>query len=119
MIHVSGKFLDDVLWKEFVELDNVLEKYIDDITSKIIAESVFDGSADEEVVQQPLIASDVPSTPLPVISAKPAMPSPAPRITPPPQVQLNPEVPPFKKVPRNAPCPCGSGKKFKKCCGKR
>ncbi|MFO7685462.1 MAG: preprotein translocase subunit SecA [Desulfobacterales bacterium] len=23
-----------------------------------------------------------------------------------------------KKVGRNAPCPCGSGKKFKKCCGK-
>ncbi len=24
-----------------------------------------------------------------------------------------------KKVGRNAPCPCGSGKKFKKCCGRR
>jgi SWIM/SEC-C metal-binding protein len=23
-----------------------------------------------------------------------------------------------KKVGRNEPCPCGSGKKFKKCCGK-
>ncbi len=23
-----------------------------------------------------------------------------------------------KKVPRNSPCPCGSGKKFKQCCGK-
>ncbi|MFK7871112.1 MAG: SEC-C metal-binding domain-containing protein [Roseobacter sp.] len=22
-----------------------------------------------------------------------------------------------QKVGRNAPCPCGSGKKFKKCCG--
>ena len=22
------------------------------------------------------------------------------------------------KVGRNAPCPCGSGKKYKKCCGK-
>ena len=25
---------------------------------------------------------------------------------------------PRPKVDRNAPCPCGSGKKFKKCCGK-
>jgi uncharacterized protein YchJ len=28
---------------------------------------------------------------------------------------------PNKKVPsvgRNQPCPCGSGKKFKKCCGR-
>ena len=24
----------------------------------------------------------------------------------------------FKNVGRNDPCPCGSGKKFKKCCGK-
>ena len=23
-----------------------------------------------------------------------------------------------KKIPRNAPCPCGSGKKYKHCCGK-
>lgn len=22
---------------------------------------------------------------------------------------------PFRKLPRNEPCPCGSGKKFKKC----
>ncbi len=23
-----------------------------------------------------------------------------------------------KKVGRNAPCPCGSGKKYKRCCGR-
>ncbi|MCK4727443.1 MAG: SEC-C domain-containing protein, partial [Desulfobacterales bacterium] len=23
-----------------------------------------------------------------------------------------------KKVGRNQPCPCGSGKKYKKCCGR-
>ena len=22
-----------------------------------------------------------------------------------------------KKIPRNSPCPCGSGKKYKHCCG--
>src|SRR4051812_14533363 len=27
-----------------------------------------------------------------------------------------PVVDPFKGVGRNDPCPCGSGKKFKKCC---
>ena len=27
------------------------------------------------------------------------------------------QVAPPGKVPRNAPCPCGSGKKYKKCCG--
>ncbi len=33
-----------------------------------------------------------------------------------------PAIPPLKrsgpKIGRNAPCPCGSGKKYKKCCGK-
>ncbi len=33
---------------------------------------------------------------------------------------LNPTKPKIaeKKVGRNEPCPCGSGKKYKKCCGK-
>jgi hypothetical protein len=26
-------------------------------------------------------------------------------------------LPPYPKISRNAPCPCGSGKKYKKCCG--
>ena len=29
-----------------------------------------------------------------------------------------PPPPPFKKVGRNDPCPCGSGKKYKNCCGR-
>ena len=36
------------------------------------------------------------------------------------EILLNPQKPKIaeKKVGRNEPCPCGSGKKFKKCCGK-
>jgi preprotein translocase subunit SecA len=29
-----------------------------------------------------------------------------------------PPVPRFGKVGRNDPCPCGSGKKYKRCCGR-
>ena len=32
--------------------------------------------------------------------------------------ELSPEVVPAKKVGRNEPCPCGSGKKYKRCCGR-
>lgn len=32
------------------------------------------------------------------------------------RTQINSQVPP--KVERNAPCPCGSGRKYKKCCGR-
>ena len=28
------------------------------------------------------------------------------------------EISADRKVPRNSPCPCGSGKKYKKCCGR-
>ena len=31
---------------------------------------------------------------------------------------VTPSVNPYAKIGRNAPCPCGSGKKFKRCCGK-
>ena len=36
------------------------------------------------------------------------------------EMLLNPQEPKIaeKKVGRNEPCPCGSGKKYKKCCGK-
>ena len=30
----------------------------------------------------------------------------------------NQEVKIEKKIARNEPCPCGSGKKYKQCCGK-
>ena len=30
----------------------------------------------------------------------------------------NLEIKNFNKIPRNSKCPCGSGKKFKHCCGK-
>ncbi len=33
-------------------------------------------------------------------------------------VQKKPEPVHSEKISRNSPCPCGSGKKYKKCCGK-
>ena len=35
-----------------------------------------------------------------------------------PEVQSSEPVIVKKKVGRNEPCPCGSGKKYKKCCGR-
>jgi hypothetical protein len=37
----------------------------------------------------------------------------------PPEEEAEPLPPPTKKVGRNDPCPCGSGKKFKQCCMKK
>lgn len=33
-------------------------------------------------------------------------------------VQQKPEPAHSEKISRNSPCPCGSGQKYKKCCGK-
>ncbi len=49
---------------------------------------------------------------------KPRETRPAWDIAPPPAPQVQQRVV-GKKIGRNAPCPCGSGKKYKKCCGKR
>lgn len=35
-----------------------------------------------------------------------------------PNVEINREPVRSSKVGRNEPCPCGSGRKYKKCCGK-
>jgi len=41
------------------------------------------------------------------------------RVPPPPPSAPAPVEPHTRKVGRNDPCPCGSGKKYKKCCGRR
>jgi hypothetical protein len=45
-------------------------------------------------------------------------PPPAGQEIPPASIPIE-SVPAKPKVPRNAPCPCGSGRKYKKCCGRR
>jgi len=42
-----------------------------------------------------------------------------PRLSPMPRLTLPRQPERKQKVGRNEPCPCGSGKKFKKCCGRR
>ncbi len=129
MIRVPKRFLDEVLWPEFEGLNAVLKKYIDEMTTKIISEAIFKGSTEEEVREQPLIESEVKQTTTPVAQSKPNVPvktsSPAqPSAPTKPSPVATATVPrpvpaPNLKVGRNDPCHCGSGRKFKKCCGGR
>jgi preprotein translocase subunit SecA len=66
-----------------------------------------------------LIRGGLEAPPAPAVPSQPAPP-------PPPGMAMRPEAEPQrtmpvrregKKVGRNDPCPCGSGKKYKKCCG--
>jgi hypothetical protein len=52
MAKVSKTFVDETLWPEFEELNKTLRSYIDDITNKVISETIHDDSSEAEVVQQ-------------------------------------------------------------------
>ena len=52
MAKVSETFVDETLWPEFQELDKVLESYLDDVTNKIISESIHGDSSEAEVIRQ-------------------------------------------------------------------
>ncbi len=52
MANVSKTFVDETLWPEFVELDTVLQSYLEEITNKIISQNIHGDSSDAEVVKQ-------------------------------------------------------------------
>ncbi len=72
-------------------------------------------SMPQEMVHQTLEQFGIDAAAVPQLAglpgAEPAEPEPA---APEPQITFHRE---FPKVGRNDPCPCGSGKKYKKCCG--
>ena len=41
MLRAPHKFLDEVLWPEFQELQQILLAYLDEITSRVIREEIF------------------------------------------------------------------------------
>jgi len=49
MARVSASFVEETLWPEFVELDRLLEEHLDEVTDRIIRESIYEGSEDLEV----------------------------------------------------------------------
>ena len=58
MAKVSKSFVDDRLWPEFVELANVLEAYLSDITDRVIQEAIFEGTAEPSERTKPAAIED-------------------------------------------------------------
>jgi len=52
MAVVSASFVDETLWPEFQELDKTLRSYLEDITNRVIIESIHSDNSEAEVVQQ-------------------------------------------------------------------
>ena len=132
MLRAPRRFINEVLWPEFVALDDILEKHLDEVANKIISQAIFSGDNDVEVRDQSLIESDVKS----MEQTTPAIPPPhfpttasvkpmTAEVTAKPAQQSALNIPitnaktpsPSQRVSRNSPCPCGSGKKYKRCCG--
>lgn len=49
MVKVPASFVDQVLWPEFQEINKTLTQYLNEITSKIISESIFKDDSEAEV----------------------------------------------------------------------
>jgi hypothetical protein len=60
MARVSKSFVDDTLWPEFVELNDVLNKYLSDITERVIREAVYEDSSDASEREKPAVIENQP-----------------------------------------------------------
>jgi hypothetical protein len=50
MLKVPRSFVDNVLWPEFVELNEALTEYLMAVTQKIIREEVYGGTTEADEV---------------------------------------------------------------------
>ena len=53
MARVPASFVDGTLWPEFKELDETLRSYLDEVTSRVISESIYADSSEAEVRAKP------------------------------------------------------------------
>ena len=53
MARLPKSFVDETLWPEFVQLDELLRKYLDEVTERVISEGIYEDVADAEVRREP------------------------------------------------------------------
>lgn len=53
MVRVPRRFVDETLWPEFEKLSSTLRTFLDDITDRVIRESVFADDSEAEEVAAP------------------------------------------------------------------
>jgi hypothetical protein len=57
MVRVSRRFLDEVLWREFCDLDVDLQAYLHEATLKVIREEVYADTSDAQEIPEALPAA--------------------------------------------------------------
>lgn len=50
MVRVPRSFVDQTLWPEFLELSNVLQTYLDEVTERVISRAIHEDDDEEEVI---------------------------------------------------------------------
>jgi len=57
MVRVSRRFLDEVLWREFCDLDADLQAYLHEATLRVIREEVYADTSDAQEIPEALPAA--------------------------------------------------------------
>ena len=52
MANVPQKFVDEILWPEFEELNETLQSYLSEVTERVVSEGVFADSSEASVVNE-------------------------------------------------------------------
>lgn len=52
MVRVPRSFVDETLWPEFLELSEVLQTYLDEVTERVIAQAIYRDEGEEEVLDE-------------------------------------------------------------------
>jgi len=50
LVKVPRSFVDETLWPEFLELSEVLQKYLDEVTERVIASAIHADEGEEEIL---------------------------------------------------------------------
>ena len=53
MAELSKRFVDETLWPEYLQLSTVLDDYLEEVTDRIISESVFTDTSEAETREEP------------------------------------------------------------------
>jgi hypothetical protein len=53
MARASKSFIDQTLWPEYVELDDILKSYLNDVTQRVINDAIFQDSSEPSEREKP------------------------------------------------------------------
>ncbi|MCX6836719.1 MAG: hypothetical protein NTX35_02755 [Verrucomicrobia bacterium] len=52
MVKVPRSFVEETLWPEFIELSDVLQAYLDEVTQRVISQGIHADESEEEIVAE-------------------------------------------------------------------